>query len=143
MKYKVWTLLITQLIFISGCARSEDAVDQKKELLNLTPYSSGHFKNNFEDAGQFWDLKHKGDKYHDQGKYGEAMEMYKEALDKHAHSRPEQTIALERIAITYEEIGDLGKAADNYDLASECTMNEGRKLSLKSKADGLRSKIVS
>ncbi len=71
-----------------------------------------------------------------------AISAYTEALKKYALIRPAQAIALDYIAQTYEEMGDLNNAADNYEYASIATMNEDRQKALKSKADSLRQRLA-
>jgi len=134
------SLLILSFALLSGCseARTNDTGNQASLRNQSTP--SNDFKHHLQHAGSFLELKHVGDAYRNEGKYELAIDSYKKALKDHAHSRPEQAIASERLGMTYEEMGNYDEASKYYDLASEVTMNEDRKISLSNKAQELRQR---
>ncbi len=142
MSARISLLIIIFSSGLCGCVKADVPNQKKVESTSQTAPSTNHFDQHFNDAGKFLDLKHSGDAYRQQGAYDKALLAYKEALDKHAYSRPEQSIALDRIAMTYEAIGDFKRAADNYELSAEVTMNEGNRDMLKSKASALRAKVA-
>lgn len=134
-------ILVLMTWVAMGCAKTEDKITSISPPTAKSTNQSDHFMNQVQNAEQYWQLKKDADALFGQDKYDEAIVIYKQALEKFAYSRPEQAIVLDSIAQSYEKKGDLKKAADNYELASECTMNENRKISLKSKADSLRSTL--
>lgn len=141
MKMIYIVVFIVPTFVMTGCDNDPKKNSDKKLDAQAAKIPSASFAHHFEDAGKFLDLVHLGDRYQQQDKNHEAITVYGQALENHAYSRPEQTIALEGMARSYEAIGDLQNAVDHYDYASQTTMNEDRQKSLKAKADTLRQKL--
>jgi tetratricopeptide (TPR) repeat protein len=125
------------MLTISGC--SSDAGHSTAQSKAQAPASSATFEDHLSKGKKFWERIKSGDEFRGRGDHNRAIIEYGNALNQYAGIRPEQAAALDLIAQTYEEMGDLKNAADNYELASQVTMNEDRQKSLKAKADQLRT----
>ncbi len=128
------------LLVVSSCSPSSDNIAAQSK--SQAPAPSATFEDHLSKGKKFWEGIKSGDASRGRGDLKQAIVEYENALNKYASIRPEQAAALDLIAQTYEEMGDLKSAADNYEYASIATMNEDRQKSLKSKADSLREKLA-
>ena len=140
----ILTLAFGCLLSSSGCAAqnnsevNRDGNDTSSQ--SPTVASSQHFKNQLQDAKQYGYLIKSGLSLREKGQLEEALISFKKALNDHATMRNEQATASDQVAITLEQMGKADEAAKYYDLASELTMNENRRVLLAEKAKKLRNK---
>lgn len=132
-------IFVLNIMLLTGCTgttHDEVSETQHHQDSNGSP-PSDTFKNHYADAGKFLDRIHQADEFLSLGKYSDAIKSYNLGLELNAYSRPEQTRALEGIAKSYEGMGNFKNASKYYELASEVTMNEDRRVSLSQKAKEL------
>ncbi len=128
MRY-AWIFLV--VFCVAGCS---DA-DQPSSKRSIT------FQSDFQRAAKFHELRKKGDVYRDRSDFDNAILTYEQALEV-SFSKPDNTVAYERLGMTYESMGDYTHASECYLNASKETLNENRRMDLANKSEELGQKAT-
>ena len=138
-----WIMIVLCLL-LGGCMNESATTDIDNQVIvvpsDSSEYPSDHFKNNFLEGKNFWNLIDQARSLKKSGNYAEAIKVLEKAYDQYSNDRSSQTIALSWMAECYEALSNYQLASNFYSEAAKTTMNPAQADEFNRKARALRQK---